>query len=193
METNKKILNILLKDFKVNHTITSLSKETRISRVGAWKILKKLEKENLILLNKIGIGKTNTNLINLKWDNPILEKTLNLILTEKAIKNQRWIINLSTLENKLDFLIIYGSIIHSPKQANDIDILIVTNKFKDINNLIIKIQKTQIKKIHAINLTKEEFREEIKSNKAYIEAIKKGVILFGQEEFIKFIKNITKK
>ena len=55
------------------------------------------------------------------------------------------------------------------------------------------MQQTQIKKIHAIDLTKKEINNELKNkNKAYIEALKKGAVLFGQEDFIKFIKDISR-
>ncbi|MBS3135244.1 winged helix-turn-helix transcriptional regulator [Candidatus Woesearchaeota archaeon] len=193
METNKKILKILLKEFSVDHTITSLSKEAGLSRVGTWKILKRLEKENLIILSQIGTGKTSINRISLNWNNLVLEKTLALILTEEAVKNQRWINNFKDIGDKVGFLIVYGSIIHSSKEANDIDIIGITNKFLEVEKSIKNIQKTQIKKIHAINMTEKEFREELKENKAFIEAVKKGVILFGQEKFIKFMKGITIK
>ena len=193
METNKKILEILLKEFSIDCTITSLSKKAGLSRVGTWKILKRLEKENLILLSKVGTGKTSINKITLNWDNPILEKILVLILTEEAIKNQRWINNFAELGDKVAFLIIYGSIIHSPKEANDIDIIGITSKFSEVEKLINKIQKTQLKKIHAINMTEKEFKEELRKNKAFIDAVKKGIILFGQERFIKFIKSLIIK
>jgi len=40
---------------------------------------------------------------------------------------------------------------------------------------------------------KEEFIEELqKPNKAFIDAIKKGIILFGQEKFVKFMKELRK-
>ena len=193
METNKKILKILLKEFSVDHTITSLSKEVGLSRVGAWKILKRLEKENLIILSQIGTGKTSINRISLNWNNLVLEKTLALILTEEAVKNQRWINNFKDIGDKVGFLIVYGSTIHSSKEANDIDIIGITNKFLEVEKSIKNIQKTQIKKIHAINMTEKEFREELKENKAFIEAVKKGVILFGQEKFIKFMKGIGRR
>lgn len=105
--------------------------------------------------------------------------------------------NFAELENKVDFLIIHGSIINSPQEANDIDILGIVSskkKFIEIEKAIKKIQKAQMKKIHAINFTPTEFRQEIeKPNKAFIDAIKKGVILFGQEKFIKFMGSTTKK
>ena len=196
-KTNTEILKVLLKQFTIKWTITSLAKELNLSRVGVWKILKKLEAERLILLSPIGKGKTSVININLNWENPILEKNLSLILTKDAFKNQRWLNNFKEIEDKLNFLILYGSIIHSPKEANDIDILgVVSNKnnFLSIEEIIKKIQKTQIKKIHSENFTQTEFKEEIKKpNKIFLEAIKKGVVIFGQEKFIKFIKEVYLK
>jgi len=189
-----KILCILLKTIESKPTITLLAGETGLSRVGVWKLLKKLEKNKLILLSPIGTGKTSIYSVSLNWETPLLEKTLALILTEEAIKNQKWLENFKALENKTSFLILYGSILHSLKEANDIDILgvIEKNNFQEIDNLIGKIQKTQIKKIHFLNLTKEELKTELKKpNKVFLDAIKKGVILFGQEKFIKFVKDLN--
>ena len=103
-KTNTKILKVLLKQFTIKWTITSLAKELNISRVGIWKVLKKLEAERLILLSSIGEGKTSAFNINLNWGNPILEKNLSLILTEDAFKNQRWLNNFKEIENVI-FLI----------------------------------------------------------------------------------------
>lgn len=200
MEHNKSsssILKVLLKDFKAKPTITSLAKEIQLSRVGTWKILKKMQSEKLIVLSKIGHGKTSTYTISLNWDNPLVEKNLALCLTEEALKNQRWLSNFEELENKVDFLVLYGSAINSPKEANDIDILGVVsskNRFMEIEESIKNIQKTQIKKIHSINLTPTELKQEFeKPNKAFIDAIHKGIILFGQEKFIKFLEGMPKK
>lgn len=200
METTKpgtKILKILLKDFTIKPTITSLAKEIRMSRVGTWKVLKRMQSNKLIVLSPIGSGKTSTYRISLNWDNILVEKTLALSLTEDALKNQRWLNNFAELKDKIDFLMIYGSIISPPQEANDIDILgVVSNKnrFLEIEESVKKIQKTQLKKIHAMNFTQAEFRQELeKPNKAFVDAVKKGVILFGQENFIRFIKSINRK
>ncbi len=194
--TENKILKILLKQFSLDWTITSLANEIKISRVGIWKVLKKLEKEKLIILMKIGEGKTSTTIIKLNWENPILEKKLSLILTEEASDHQRWISNFEELKGKSEFTLLHGSVLTSLKEANDIDILeVVSNKknFLEIEEIIQKIQKTQIKKIHLESFTKIEFKEEIKKpNKIFIDVIKKGIVLFGQENFIKFIRDLQK-
>ena len=186
-------MTIVLKEFST-HTASSLSKELNMSRQGTWKILKELEKEEFIMLEQIGKGKTSAKRIKLNWNNEVVEKTLALSLTQEALKYQRWKFNFADLKKEVDFLILYGSILHSPKEAKDIDIIGVVSQEKKLVNLgdiILGIQETQRKKIHSINLTQKEFKQELqKLNKAYIEAVKKGVILFGQENFIKFIRGL---
>lgn len=189
------ILKILLKDISQRHTVTSLAKKKEISRVRSWKLLKELEKEGFVVLTPIGPEKTSVQEVSLNWDNPLLEKTLALMLTEDALKQNKWKYNFKELKDYVDFLVLFGSILHSPKEANDIDILtLVSNEdnFVKIDKRIRDIQITQNKKIHVINLTKEELKQELKNkNKAYIDALKKGVVLFGQENFIKFIEEFS--
>jgi hypothetical protein len=191
-------LKIILKDFSLEHTITSLSKDIGNTRMGIWKTLKKLQSDKLIILTPVGKGKTSTYMIRLNWENRLVEKILVMLLTEEALKYPRWLDNFSELENKADFIILYGSILHSPKEASDIDLLGVVSdkkKFSGIHKIIEKIQITQIKKIHSMNFTEEELRKELISqeNPAFIDALKKGSILFGQEKFIKFVKNKLEK
>ena len=191
----KRIMLILLKDFSRAHTITSLAGDLKLTRVGIWKILKKLEGNKYIALRSVGSGKTSTYLIDINWDNIIVEKALVLYLTEEAAKQRRWRANFVDLEQEVDFLILYGSVLKFPKEANDIDILGVAKKsrFLEIQKKSDRIQKTQSKKIHSINFTEKEFKEELKkSNKAFIDSIKMGVILFGHEKFVGFMKKREK-
>ncbi|MFH1276427.1 MAG: HTH domain-containing protein [Candidatus Woesearchaeota archaeon] len=191
-KTAQIIITLLLKDLST-HTVTTISKNIKISRQGIWKVLKQLEKEELIVLEQMGTGKTNLHRIKLNWDNVLLEKLLSLSLTQDALKQKRWRHNFASLENEVDFLILYGSILHSSKEANDIDVIGIAPKknLSEINDLVLKVQETQAKKIHSINFTKQEFKQELrKRNKAFIDAIKKGIILFGQEKFVNFMREL---
>ena len=191
---SKRIVLLLLKEFSKLHTITSLSKEIKLSRVGIWKILKKLQSKQLIKLNPVGSGRTSTTIVNLNLENILVDKLLGLYLMEEAISQRRWRINFSELEELVDFSILYGSILYSSK-ANDIDILCIAKKkqFIKIQAVLDKTQKSQIKKIHSINFTETEFKRELRRpNKALVDAVKTGIILFGQEEFIQFIKELNK-
>ncbi|MBI1968662.1 hypothetical protein HYS49_02020 [Candidatus Woesearchaeota archaeon] len=191
----KSVLLHLLKDCYSMHTISLLAKELALSRVGIWKILKKLEGSKYVLLKNVGNGKTSAFIITLNWENPLVEKLLSLYLTEEALKQRRWQVNFIELERITDFVILYGSILSSSRQANDIDILGIASKknFVKIHTVLEKAQKTQSKKIHSIHVIESEFKAELKKqNKAFIDAVKKGVILFGQDKFVTFMRGIAK-
>lgn len=194
-QTLKKVMLHLLKDAFSMHTTTLVSKELGLSRVGTWKILKRLEKDKCITIKTAGKGRTSTSLISLNWENPLIEKMLSLYLAEEAIKQRRWQVNFSALEKITGFTFLYGSILYSPKESEDIDIFGITSKqnFVKIQKAVDNAQKTQNKKIHSINFTESEFKTELKKqNKAFIDAIKGGIVLFGQENFVKFMEGMTK-
>ncbi|MBU3923378.1 MAG: HTH domain-containing protein [Nanoarchaeota archaeon] len=199
METKNKttdsILMILLKEPFVTHTATSLSKSLNITRQGLWKSLNKLKENNLIVLESISNTHKSTITIKIQWSNPLTPKTLSLLLTKESIKHERWTTSLAELEKLSNFTILYGSILHSPKEAKDIDILTILpkNNFQSIDKKVLEIQKTQAKKIHLIDLTKNEFSKELNNkNKAYLDALKKGVVLFGQDDYVRFIEKIIR-
>ncbi len=195
-KTTERILMMLLKEPFMRYTATSLAKALNITRQGLWKSLNKLAESKLVILEPIGNTKKSAVTINLQWKNPITIKTLSLLLTKESSEYERRRSNFAELENYTSFTILFGSIINSPKEAGDIDILaIVTNKnsFKPIGEAVSRMQKTQAKRIHLIDLTEEEFKGELKKqNKAYIAALKNGIVLFGQDNYIKFIEEIIK-
>ncbi|MBU4069893.1 MAG: winged helix-turn-helix domain-containing protein [Nanoarchaeota archaeon] len=192
METKEKILLFLIKENK--QTATQLAEQLKISRQAVWKLLNKLIKEEIILAKQLSNKQKSVKIISLNFKSQLLKKNLSLILTKEAIENEKWIQNFAGLEKLTDFVLLFGSILTNPKQANDIDLLIMPKKknFKEIEKEILEIQKVQLKKIHAIQLTNKEFYKEIKNqNKAYLDAIKKGVVLYGQDNFIKQMEKLN--
>ncbi|MFH1440115.1 MAG: helix-turn-helix domain-containing protein [Candidatus Woesearchaeota archaeon] len=194
IQKEMKIVLLLLKDFSTVHTVTTIGKELGMTRSGTWKILKRLEKEKYVIMKPTG-KETSLVVPKLNFKNDLLDKYINLALSKEAKGHERWIFNFKEVESQISFFILYGSILHSSKEAKDIDVIgIIPNKknFKKLHKSLDIIQKSQLKHIHAINFTQSEFREELlKPNKAFIEALKKGIVLFGQENFIKFVKKIS--
>ncbi len=189
------LVSLLNGPFKT-HTVTSLAFSLNKTRQGLWKALKKLESNKLIILNMVGNSKTSTAIIKLNWSNPITEKILSLQLTKESLKQQRWRVNFLDLEKEVDFLILFGSVLNNSSKANDIDLLAIIGdkkNFKAIESIKFRIQQTQLKKIHLITLKEAEFDQELKKrNKAYLDALKKGIVLYGQDNFIKFMKSFNK-
>ena len=81
---NKVLLHVF-KDFSSGHTITSLANALGLSRVGVWKILKRLSAEKYITVTPVGAGKTSASVIKINWDNPLVKKVLSLCLAEEAL------------------------------------------------------------------------------------------------------------
>lgn len=197
-KTSERIIKILAKEPLLEHTATSLAKALGISRQGIWKILTKLSKENIISLKSIAETKRSVLNITLNFKNPITIKTLSLLLEKETLKYERWKDNFSEFYDYSNFVILFGSILRNSKEANDIDLLVTLNEkkyFQNIDKILLKLQQTQIKKIHLIDLTEEELKKElnINKNKAYADAFKKGVVLFGHDNYIKFISRLNEK
>ena len=191
--TEKKTLLLLFKDFYSRHTVTSVAKGLAVSRVGAWKALGKLEKKGYVALDKIGSGKTSAAAARINWGNQLVEKALALYLAEEAAKQKRWSFNFSGLEGIAKFSILCGSVLHSAAQARDIDIINVASRGRlaKARAALEKAQSSQEKKIHSLNFTEAEFKEELeRPNPALVDAVRKGVALFGQENFVRFIKGV---
>lgn len=189
----RKILCTLVKDFFSLHTASSLALQLQMSRWGVWKLIKKLEKEELLLLHATGKGKTSTQTIYLNWKNTLTEKTVALALAQEAEADRRWKFVFADLYQAADFVILFGSILSSPHTAGDIDILTVAKEKNliKINKIIQTIQRTQEKKIHVHNFTSKEFTQELqKPNKVFLDAMHRGVILFGQEKFIQLRRKL---
>lgn len=186
------LLSLLREPFAV-HTATSLAYALKKTRQGIWKTLKKLEKNKLITIERVNDAVTSTAIIKLNWPNPITEKTILLLLTEDGMNYERWKVNFSDIEKKVITAVMFGSILHNSKEAHDIDILAVVEKrnFKGVEESIAKVQLTQPKKIHLVDLTEDEFTRELKKpNLAYRDAIKKGVVLYGYERFISIVRRL---
>jgi len=192
--TAQRILIVILRYAAGSPTIAILAEILEMTHVGVWKALKKLEADNMITLKAVGNKKNNPYTANLNWDNHLVEKTLVLALEHEATSQRRWIINFTALENKVDFLMLYGSILVSSKKANDIDILSVVSKkgsAMDIERVIMNVQKTQVKPIHNIICAPAGLKEELKKqNIAFINAVKEGIVLFGQDKFVAFMRRM---
>ena len=127
----------------------------------------------------------------LNMNNPVAIKEVEMALVIEAQNYKKWIEEFKKLEDKVDFAILFGSIIISENSARDIDILIVAekNRYNEIKKIINEKNQISNKKIHLIFQNPEEFRKDVnEKNKVSLEIIKKGIVLFGQDKMRKSIK-----
>lgn len=185
----QEIIKLLFKDFSASYNSRNISKIIGISHAGAFKILKKMEKREIVKSKRIG----KALIYSLNMKNPITCKGIEMALVIEAQNFRRWIEEFRELEDKIKFLILFGSIIRNEKAARDIDLLIVAykEKFKDIEKIIKETQKYTNRKIHPLIQTLENFTKDVgKKNKVMLEILKIGIVLFGQEEFRKTLELI---
>lgn len=184
----------LFKEFNVKHTVTSLHKNSKISRVGVWNVLKSLEQEQIINLIKVGEGKTSAQIAKLNFDNEVLDNYLIYSMEVEALQYKRWKVKFKSVEAHAEVLLLFGSVLHSYKEAKDIDLLAIKAASAKVANLdkeISNIQKNELKKIHLQVLTEKDFLAEIqKPNSPYIDAIHKGVVLSGEKKYLRMVKKL---
>jgi len=140
----------------------------------------------LIKLTCFTVGKTNPCIVNLNWDNRLLEKILSLYLTQEAIREEKWFSRLQGLESIVEFLILH---LPEDKEKNITIITIIPNKKIKIHHTPGELGEER--EINTINLTEPEFIQEfIKAKPDFIAQINQGKILFGQDKFIQLMKQM---
>lgn len=183
----QEIIKLLFKDSLMDYNSRNISKIIGISHPGAFKILKKLEKRQIVNSKKIG----RAIIYSLNMKNPITCKEIEMVLVIEAQNFRRWIEEFKDLKDKVKFLILFGSIIRNEKTARDVDLLIVADKEKIRNTQkrIKEVQQYTNRKLHLLIQTPQDFKKDInEKNKVMLEILKTGIVLFGQEEFRKIIE-----
>ena len=184
------VLIKLFKDFSRDYNANSLSKEVDLSARGTLKILKKLEKERFVIGKKLGKAVFYRLDLNELYVRKIIEA---LLIGESLEKAQRWVDEFRPVFKHAKIVIIFGSIVKNPKNANDIDVLFVFNKgnYKKIAEFIQEKNKILYKKIHDIPQTMADLKENLKKNDAIKDAVRTGYVLHGHDKIIEVIRDVS--
>lgn len=179
----------LLKSPEEELNSRNISKRIGISPMGALKIARKLEKEEI--LSSKHIGKGIYYKLNLEKD--YIKHYIKFILQREAENSsphiKRWINELKKI-TKAEIIILFGSILTKNDKANDIDVLLITDnkKFNALKKEIDEINLLNSKKIHPIYQTKEDLNKNIKNkDKVILNAIE-GILIKGEDTFIDIIE-----
>src|SRR3989344_3588437 len=159
-ENEKNALLILFKDFSSYYNANSLSKKIGISRIGAMKLLKKLENKKILTTERI--GKSLVYKVNLVYD--YVQDLISFILSDEATHFERWKDEFKELFKEGRVIMLHGSVIHDYAKARDIDLMVIREKGQSgaINKVVRVRQGYLPKKIHLIDLSKEEFLKNVK-------------------------------
>ncbi len=191
MDNKNKILFVLLKDISRRYNANNISKVIGISSMGALKILRDLEKKEIVSSEKF--GKASLYKLNLNNDYALdyLEFILKTEIEKSSSYIKRWINELKKI-TQAEVIILFGSILSKEEMAKDIDVLflIEPDNFKKLRIEIEKLNQLNDKKIHPIYQTKEDFKKNLtKKDKIILDATK-GIYVKGQKEFLNILKEL---
>lgn len=158
------VISFLVRNFAEKLTIRDIAKRLGFSPAGVFNILKKLEKLNVVIGQKLGTGLFYS--INL--ENKIAKHLAEVVLiySDEAVEK----INIEGL-----------------KQANAAvldgkTLLLITDSMTTFD--------TAIQNFEVISKTEDEITELFrKKDSAALQLLKKGVVLFGEEKIVEIIKN----
>ena len=186
-KNTKKIILYLLKNLDLVN-INQISKKLNISVGSAFKILKDLEKNNIVLSNDLG----NAKFYQITLDNEETIKWCEILLLEerRTLKGYPKIYSEEIQKfGHAELIILFGSVLNN-KDFNDVDVLFITNKPKEVTKFCLNLSKVRTKPIVPLILKKEDFINEIKNKKEVaLHIIKTGVVLKGEPKFLEMLKN----
>ena len=182
------IIMSLLENNTHTVSISQLSKKLKIDYKNTYNAVKRLEKSNIIILEKIGNAY-----------NCILNKNMNPMIFEAEYKRREKLLknkNFKVLYKKLNSIkfpfiaLIFGS--HAKKTSNqhsDIDLMVICDKnTKDIEITISLLPLD----IHLVTISIDEFLKMNKTKEFNVvdEAMKNNIILIGIEDYYRLISDV---
>jgi predicted nucleotidyltransferase len=188
-KNTSKIIKFLLRNTeKTNCNINQIAKSIKISVGSSFKILKELEKTKIVTSQAIG----NAAYYVLNLDNLEAVKLCELLLLEE----KRHLTGYAKLYSesiqyfdKAELIILFGSVL-TKKEFNDVDVLFVTNKVKEVNAFCLEVSKIRTKPVVPLILKKADLIKELKERKEVIVSIiKEGIVLKGESILVEVIKN----
>ena len=186
MNSEIKILILLLENKEEKFTIKKISEKLNINYRIAYEKVINLEKEKMIKITITGNSKVSELTYN--FNNKIYEAEYNKRIELFRDKNFQVIHNRLAELNFTFIVLIFGS--QAKKTSNkhsDIDILTIGGDQKQIKSTLSLLPD----KIHLTSITTEEFIHMAKSKEFTVvsEAIKNNIIILGIEEYYRMLKN----
>ena len=188
-KNTNKVIDFLLRNIgKVGFNVNQLSKNIKISVGSAHKILHGLKKEEIVIITDM----KSSIYYKLNLNNPDTIDICKLILRENKKHLPSYIkIYVEEIEKfkEAEIIILFGSILDK-KDFNDVDVLFITNKIKEVNLFCNEISKIRTKPINPLIMKLDDFTKNIKNkNNVILEIINKGVIINGEERYMVVLKN----
>lgn len=180
------ILRLLIENQGKKLSIRKISKLRKINYKSAYNAVKKLEKENIINLEKI--GNTTICSFNRNFNETVFEAEYKR--REELFRNKNLLVvqkNLSELNFSFIALIFGSYAKRTQTKHSDIDLLTVGGDKEKIESVLSNFPLN----IHLTSISHNEFIRMAKSMEFTLvsEALKINIILLGIEEYYRLLKN----
>lgn len=183
----------LVKDYTLDYNANSLSKEMGITPMGTLKILNKLHKQGIISKQQYG----KAFFYKLNFESEYARLFTGFILQKEAQESipriKRWATEIEHFRKYAEIAVLFGSVLSTDKY-NDVDTVLVFNSvnLKKVNSLLQERNELSTRPIHLIKLTTQDLQKNLSSkNAAMVQAIKNGIVLFGQEKLLEVLSSVT--
>lgn len=189
----KKVLRLILTAFDRDYSINNVAKECNLAPNGAYKILKKFEKERILKVKNIA----NIKSYRIDFDNEKTDSIIDLTLVPKLeVRIKYRLEDFKGLKEITKACILFGSYINLKKEPKDLDVLFALdkNKFREYKKRLAHVKDIVPVKIHDILQTEQDLKNNIlNKDKVILQILMTGIILWGRKTIIKVIKNVYKR
>lgn len=189
--TNNEMMLVLsiFKSPEIEYNASSVAKHMGISAMGALKIARRLEKENILVSRELGKAK----FYKLNFGNDYVIEYIKFLLKREVQQATPYIKVWASEVNKIKSAgaaILFGSVLRKHKEARDIDVVLITDKerFSKVKKEVEEIDAINVKKLHPIYQTKEDFIKNIKKGDKVLFNALKGIVVFGEDLIIDLLQ-----
>lgn len=172
----------IFKNPESEYNANSISKLIGLSSMGSLKIAKRLEKESILVSRELGKAK----FYRLNVSNEYVREYVKFLLKREAEQAHPyvkvWIRELKKLESA-DAAILFGSVLRKYREAGDIDAVVITDekRFAKLKREVEEVNSINVKKLHPVYQSKEDFSRNIKKGDKVLLNALKGIVVFGED------------
>ncbi len=185
-ENEKKLIRLLMISSEIDYSINEIARECKLSPNGAYKMLRKFEKEGILKSKAIA----NIKSYRIDFDNEKTTAVLELALMQELKGRIKYRMeDFKNMKQAAKACVLFGSYSDLKKEPNDIDVLFIIDDYKKYKKTLEGIKDIVPAKIHDVVQTEEDLKKNIiKKDKIIIEILKKGAVLWGHEIIVQAIK-----
>ena len=157
------VISFLVRNFTERLTIRNVAQKLNFSPAGVFNILKKLEKNNIVVGQKLGTGL----FYSINFENKIAEHLAAIVL---LYSDEKFDLDIQKLKNASAAILDRKTLL-----------LVVDN---------VTVLDISVPNVDVIVKTEDEIIDLLrKKDSATLQLLKKGIILFGEDKVVEIIKN----